>query len=678
MNWITSCFRALIPMLYSCLLPVFAHAQATNLGTPGFTWEFSELLSNGNNAASRSPLHSGFPKTQVRQGLGVQDSASIDLPSTLQTELKHFRVYSNPTGTSFFADSTSPLPDDLVRPDDGPIEENAKVGARTMLQIDQVFRKDSADAELNFKITKGMLELRGVEDNDPPPGELTAAVLFELLLYEDISCDGLDATQCFDKINNGSSYQNATIHETRGIQLEGRPGNYDAPFIYSWANYEEDRVGDTVVTRPREPLQWSVTEGGRQEPFIKYELASPYVMPADLAAIDVGEEFVIRYKVETRARDLIQFDSRAKAFGRDPLDPDSGPEMTYEGLTPLGTSLFPDLVDTATAPVILSPAAIIGSDLQTFDENCCGFEKMIDQSGLEKEFESGSTLFDEYFFDSTLADAMFDNNWTSSSTSEQPQVGFVDFDLGDTYVVDRVVLWNRSAENVDVLFSDEEDGEFVSAGNFDLPNHRNFLSVQGAILELDEEVEARYLRLQVNSAHELFTLPPDRVFTDVSIGEVAVSAMTSANRAFCDLEGDGVCNAEDIDRLNVFIAGGSEESLYDLNRDGIVNEDDREFMLTELMDAKPGDGDLDGVVDFADFLNVSKNFGGNGGWADGDFSGDRIIGFPDFLLLSQYFGEGARVESVPEPSSVISFTLGLIIFTQRRVRSRRHGDEALR
>ena len=206
---------------------------------------------------------------------------------------------------------------------------------------------------------------------------------------------------------------------------------------------------------------------------------------------------------------------------------------------------------------------------------------MIDQSGLEQSFTSGETTFTEYFFGSTLADGKFDNNWTSVSTNELPQSGHIDFDLGATYTIDKVALWNRSVENVDVLFSDEVDGEFVSAGNFDLPNHRDFLSFNESILELPSEVEARYMRLQVNSAYESFTLPPDRIFTDVSIGEVAVSVLTGSPRLACDIEGDGECNAEDIDVLGHFIISGSARSVYDLNGDGQLTGADLQFLIEE-------------------------------------------------------------------------------------------------
>ena len=53
----------------------------------------------------------------------------------------------------------------------------------------------------------------------------------------------------------------------------------------------------------------------------------------------------------------------------------------------------------------------------------------------------------------------------------------------------------------------------------------------------------------------------------------------------------------------------------------------------------PGDADGNGVVDFADFLILSANFGRtDGSYADGDFDEDGSVGFSDFLILSGNFG----------------------------------------
>lgn len=63
-----------------------------------------------------------------------------------------------------------------------------------------------------------------------------------------------------------------------------------------------------------------------------------------------------------------------------------------------------------------------------------------------------------------------------------------------------------------------------------------------------------------------------------------------------------------------------------------------------------GDTDLDGDVDFADFLALSRNFEDGPGktWADGDFTGDGQVLFADFLILSGNFN-GGNGEPPPAP-----------------------------
>ena len=88
----------------------------------------------------------------------------------------------------------------------------------------------------------------------------------------------------------------------------------------------------------------------------------------------------------------------------------------------------------------------------------------------------------------------------------------------------------------------------------------------------------------------------------------------------------------------------------------------------------PGDANLDDVVNFADFLILSENFGQDGAWREGDFDGDGTVGFPDFLALSKNFGNVAAAANlsaaaVPEPtglSMAVFGLLGLIGFRKRR------------
>ena len=66
---------------------------------------------------------------------------------------------------------------------------------------------------------------------------------------------------------------------------------------------------------------------------------------------------------------------------------------------------------------------------------------------------------------------------------------------------------------------------------------------------------------------------------------------------------------------------------------------DVEFLVQEVAGSVFGDTDLDGDVDFQDFLNASSAFGQEGaGWAGGDFDGNGTVEFADLLVVFSNFG----------------------------------------
>ena len=106
-----------------------------------------------------------------------------------------------------------------------------------------------------------------------------------------------------------------------------------------------------------------------------------------------------------------------------------------------------------------------------------------------------------------------------------------------------------------------------------------------------------------------------------------------------DFDGDGILNAADIDLLSQAVLTGVANGSSDLTGDGVISSEDRTYWVQQIAETNFGDADLNGAVEFSDFLAVSRNFGSSGGWASGDFDGNREIGFPDFLLLSSTFGQ---------------------------------------
>ncbi|MFO0900714.1 MAG: hypothetical protein U0836_25070 [Pirellulales bacterium] len=78
-----------------------------------------------------------------------------------------------------------------------------------------------------------------------------------------------------------------------------------------------------------------------------------------------------------------------------------------------------------------------------------------------------------------------------------------------------------------------------------------------------------------------------------------------------------------------------------------------------LHTAAPGDANVDGKVDLADFGTLKANFGKDGQFTDGDFSGNGTVDLSDFGLLKDNFGKSAAA-AVPEPSSLVLAACGAI------------------
>ena len=134
-----------------------------------------------------------------------------------------------------------------------------------------------------------------------------------------------------------------------------------------------------------------------------------------------------------------------------------------------------------------------------------------------------------------------------------------------------------------------------------------------------------------------------------------------------DFSMDTLLSDEDIDLLSEQVVMEINTPRFDLNDDGLVNSADRMSWVEELAATSFGDADLNGTVEFADFLQLSANFNQETGWAGGDFDGNGTAEFADFLLLSDNFGKTA-VAAVPEPSAglMLGWMMACVGFAGRR------------
>ena len=143
-----------------------------------------------------------------------------------------------------------------------------------------------------------------------------------------------------------------------------------------------------------------------------------------------------------------------------------------------------------------------------------------------------------------------------------------------------------------------------------------------------------------------------------------------------DFDLNGIYTGDDIDALSSLVAGASNpyspQLNFDLDNDGAITDTDRDVWVTELVGTHYGDLDLNGEVQFADFLTLARSFGEVAGWSGGDLDGSGIVDFGDFLLLSENFGAktASVTSSVPEPPGLGVCLVALAAVFYNRLRSR--------
>jgi len=145
----------------------------------------------------------------------------------------------------------------------------------------------------------------------------------------------------------------------------------------------------------------------------------------------------------------------------------------------------------------------------------------------------------------------------------------------------------------------------------------------------------------------------------------------------CDFNSDTLCDIADLDAL--YDQLGTTDAAFDLNGNGTVDNLDIPEWLSQASAAdamgrtfKVGDTNLDGSVGGPDFTTLAVNFGATGAtWGQGNFDGDvndREVGGSDFTGLAVNFGFVSAVSTVPEPASLLSLVLGIVLLLPRKRR----------
>ena len=148
-----------------------------------------------------------------------------------------------------------------------------------------------------------------------------------------------------------------------------------------------------------------------------------------------------------------------------------------------------------------------------------------------------------------------------------------------------------------------------------------------------------------------------------------------------DFNDNNILEVEDLDLLTLALGEMSADALFDVNLNGTFDEADRIHWIESLSGSLLGDTDLNGSVDFLDFLALANGFGmSDTGWTGGDFDGSGSTDFLDFLTLANNFGKSATVATaIPEPTSRVLMLAGFAaICSTRRLRRKIHRYAASR
>ena len=129
-----------------------------------------------------------------------------------------------------------------------------------------------------------------------------------------------------------------------------------------------------------------------------------------------------------------------------------------------------------------------------------------------------------------------------------------------------------------------------------------------------------------------------------------------------DFNEDDSFGCADVDALVAAIVAGTDNRVFDLTGDGLVDADDLAEWLAKAGAAElasgnaflMADANLDGYVDGRDLLIWNANrFQSNSGWCGADFNADGTVDGHDFALWNaNKFTSAHDGQTIPEPAAI--------------------------
>jgi T5SS/PEP-CTERM-associated repeat protein len=136
-----------------------------------------------------------------------------------------------------------------------------------------------------------------------------------------------------------------------------------------------------------------------------------------------------------------------------------------------------------------------------------------------------------------------------------------------------------------------------------------------------------------NNWSALFDITNNKVIIDAPTNHAATLATLQNQITFGQSNPTGI-KSSTLDANHVLVL--TDNALANLNTfAGQPVTTDSILVFSALL----GDANVDGTVNFSDFVILSQNFGNPGTWHKANFNSSATIDFNDFVILSQHFGQ---------------------------------------